>query len=187
MGSSPAQRLLCYRSTLERRFCRVTVPQVTVAAVKPKALPPFPIVEAYGYAADATTPEAKLARERKWCRFMDKECEKHRQYGFGYCSVSYAAADDERVHRTYAVCDHRLDGEPINQVLRDHFDSAEVVLVSEIVLTQPRTSFDYVAFEKARPDHVIAIETQAIDIRGGGVGPAWQAWEEDKTEDWRSR
>ena len=35
------------------------------------------------------------------------------------------------------------------------------------------------------PDDVIAIETQAIDIRGGGVGPAWRAWTENKVSKWR--
>ena len=34
--------------------------------------------------------------------------------------------------------------------------------------------------------NLIAIEAQAIDIRGGSVGPAWQAWEEGKVEDWRT-
>lgn len=32
----------------------------------------------------------------------------------------------------------------------------------------------------------IAIETQAIDIRGGGVGPAWQAFVDEKPREWRS-
>ncbi len=34
-------------------------------------------------------------------------------------------------------------------------------------------------------DNVIAIETQAIDIRGGGVGPAWNAWVDGKVPQWR--
>jgi hypothetical protein len=153
---------------------------------QPKGPPPFPIVEAYGYAADAATPDALQVRETRWCRFAGTPCEKFRQYRFGYCSVSYAAADDGGVPRVYAVCDHRLDGEPLATVVRDHFGATEVEVVPEIVLTDPRTSFDYVAFEKSHPENAIAIETQAIDIRGGGVGPAWQAWEEGKTANWRS-
>jgi hypothetical protein len=86
----------------------------------PKADKPFPIIEAFGYAADATTPEALDARERRWCRFTGTPCEKYIQYRLGSCSVTYAAADDKGQRRTYAVCDHRLDGAPIALALRDH-------------------------------------------------------------------
>ena len=145
----------------------------------------FPIIEAFGYAADATSPEAKDARQRRWCRFTGTECEKFRQYGFGYCSVTYAAADDGGIPRTYAVCDHRIDGPPVMLALRDHFGDTPAVLVPEIVLTNPRTSFDYVAFASEDVENILAMETQAIDIRGGGVGPAWQAWHEEKPHLWR--
>lgn len=146
----------------------------------------FPIVEAFGHRQDATTPKAKDAFERKWCPFAATPCEKFRQYGFGYCSVPYAAADDGGRPYTYAVCDHRLDGPPLAHVVADHFKTEKTVVVPEIVLTEPRTSFDYAAFAQDRPEDVIAIETQAIDIRGGGVGPAWQAWEEGRVADWRA-
>ncbi|MEI2679812.1 MAG: hypothetical protein V9G29_19250 [Burkholderiaceae bacterium] len=56
----------------------------------------------------------------------------------------------------------------------------------EIVLTDPRTSFDYVAFAQDDVEDIIAVETQAIDIRGGGVGPAWRAWEDCNVGDWRA-
>jgi len=147
---------------------------------------PFPIIEAFGYAADAATPEASDARTRRWCRFTGTACEKYRQYGYGNCSVTYAAAGDMGTQRTYAVCDHRLDGEPIRLAQRDHFGATKSVLVQEIVLASPRTSFDYVAFEAGNVENIIAIETQAIDIRGGGVGPAWKAWEDSKPEEWRA-
>ncbi len=151
---------------------------------------PFPIVEAFGYAADADSRESRAAREKRFCRFAEGPCEKYIQYRFGYCSVTYAAADDEGVRRTYAVCDHRLDGEPIQAVLTDHFGRAasKVRLVSEVVLTNPRTSFDYVGIivdAKGEITDVAAIETQSIDIRGGGVGPAWKAWMEGKPGKWR--
>jgi len=103
---------------------------------------PFPIIEAFGYAADAATPEASDARTRRWCRFTGTACEKYRQYGYGNCSVTYAAAGDMGTQRTYAVCDHRLDGEPIRLAQRDHFGATKSVLVQEIVLASPRTSFD---------------------------------------------
>lgn len=152
---------------------------------------PFPIVEAFGYAAHSATPNAKDALKRRHCRFSNTLCEKFRQYRFGYCSVTYAAADDSGIRRTYAVCDHRLDGDPLELVLRQHFGSrrAKAVLVPEVVLTNPRMSFDYVAIlpsTSGDTEEAIVIETQAIDIRGGGVGPAWAAWFEGKPEKWRS-
>ena len=90
--------------------------------------------------------------------------------------------------KTYAVCDHRLDGPPIQAVLRDHFGAIEPVrIASEVVLKEPRISFDYVAFEEAGGvvTDAIAIETQAVDLRGGGVGPAFRAWEEGNATEWR--
>jgi len=157
---------------------------------KPDESRPFPLVEAFGYAVDADTEESRDAREKRFCRFMGAPCEKYIQYRFGYCSVTYAAADDEGVRRTYAVCDHRLDGEPVHTVLADHFGGAagRVRLVPEVVLTNPRTSFDYAAItvgSDGEISDVVVIETQAIDIRGGGVGPAWKAWMAGKPEKWR--
>jgi hypothetical protein len=151
---------------------------------------PFPIIEAFGYAADADTAGARHARDRRFCRFMNAPCEKYIQYHFGYCSVTYAAADDDGVRRTYAVCDHRLDGAPMVSVLTDYFGAraGKAKLVPEVVLTNPRTSFDYVAITVGRDgeiDDVAAIETQSIDIRGGGVGPAWRAWMDGKPDRWR--
>lgn len=146
----------------------------------------FPIVETFGHSWDSATREAAEAAKQRWCPFSKNVCEKYRQYRFGYCSVTYAAADDGGKSHTYAVCDHRLDGAPLDFVIKDHFGSKKAVLVPEIVLTNPRTSFDYVAFAKGNIEDIIAIETQAIDIRGGGVGPAWRAWEDGKPEDWRA-
>jgi Restriction endonuclease NotI len=145
----------------------------------------FPIVEAFGYPVRSRTPPAQLAFESHHCPFTGYTCEKYRQYRFGYCSVTYAAADDKGVPHTYAVCDHRLDGPPLRFVLHDHFEDRAHVVVPEVVLTNPRTSFDYVAFDAENINDVVAVETQAIDIRGGGVGPAWRAWQEGRTDDWR--
>lgn len=145
----------------------------------------FPIVEIFGYRWDANSDTARATQQRRWCPFAAVACEKFRQYGFGYCSVTYAAADDEGIPRTYAVCDHRLDGAPLTHVIKDHFGSTQPLVVPEIVLTNPRTSFDYVALDRNHNENIIAIETQAIDIRGGGVGPAWRSWLDGKTADWR--
>lgn len=148
--------------------------------------PKFPIVEAFGYLYNATSEEARASIQDHWCPFSDTACEKFRQYGYGYCSVQYAAAGDARTPRTYAVCDHRLDGSPVDYVLKDHFGEAIATLVPEIVLTKPRTSFDYVAHAPNNIENIIAIETQAIDLRGGGVGPAWRALSDGRTDEWRS-
>lgn len=145
----------------------------------------FPIVEVFGHPWEATSSEAIDAFKRQWCPFTNSKCEKFRQYGYGYCSVTYAAADDKQQSSTYAVCDHRLDGAPLAHIVTDHFGGKHARLVPEIVLTEPRTSFDYVAVGEDDADDVIAIETQAIDIRGGGVGPAWRAWVDGKTHQWR--
>lgn len=145
----------------------------------------FPIVETFGYQWDATSEAAENAFGQKWCRFSDTECEKYRQYRFGYCSVQYAAAGDGGVAQTYAVCDHRLDGPPVERAMRDHFGDREWHLVPEIVLTAPRTSFDYVGLPKDGRDDVVVVETQSVDIRGGGVGPAWRAWQDGSVGSWR--
>ncbi|AVT36242.1 NotI family restriction endonuclease [Plantactinospora sp. BB1] len=150
----------------------------------------FPIVEAFGYPYDSTSPAAELARNRKWCPFVNGHCEKYAQYRYGYCSVTYAANWDAGTARTYAVCDHRLDGDPIRWAVRDHFGSTDATLVAEVAATsEPRLSLDYVAFADSLAAEggvdLIAIESQAIDLRGGGVGPAWRAFEEGAPEQWR--
>jgi hypothetical protein len=145
----------------------------------------FPIVEVFGHRWSSSSVVAQDVFAKNWCPFAANPCEKYRQYGFGYCSVPYAAADDGGIPRIYAVCDHRLDGEPLAHVVRDHFDVRPTRIVPEIVLTEPRTSFDYVVISQDDPEDVIAIETQAIDIRGGGVGPAWRAWRDGRADKWR--
>ncbi|MGW6021217.1 hypothetical protein [Streptomyces sp. NPDC055099] len=151
----------------------------------------FPIVEAFGYAHDSDSPSAAKAREEKTCPFADGLCEKYRQYGYGYCSVTYSADWNKGEQVTYAVCDHRLDGSPVEWAVGDYFPDQRATLVPEVQATSKpaKLNIDYVAFcdDPAYPDdtRIIAIETQAIDLRGGGVGPAWKAWEEDDVANWR--
>lgn len=155
---------------------------------RPSADENFPIVEAFGYSVDRATAQAKKAVADKACPFAGTACEKFKQYGYGYCSVSYAAQDDRGVRNTYAVCDHRLDGGPVRRAVADHFgNNPTVQLVPEVGLMTPKTSFDFCAFtvENDEVNDVIAIETQSIDIRGGGVGPAWAALMEGRKEEWR--
>lgn len=149
----------------------------------------FPLVEVYGYPHDSETPEARAAQEAEDCPFSGGSCEKRKQYGFAYCSVTYQANWDERQH-TYAVCDHRLDGSPILSAVRDYFGDQHAHLVPEVTVTQrPKLNLDYVAYanDAGRPGDIraIAIETQSIDLRGGGVGPAFDAWEAGEPEKWR--
>ncbi|MDH6624402.1 hypothetical protein M2271_002204 [Streptomyces sp. LBL] len=151
----------------------------------------FPIVEAFGFPYDSAAPEAAKARSEKACPFVGGLCEKYRQYHFGYCSVTYAANWNKGQQKTYAVCDHRLDGPPVEWAVTDYFGSDQATLVSEVMATsKPRLNIDYVAFsdDPSAPDgtRLIAIETQAIDLRGGGVGPAWEAWEADDVANWRA-
>lgn len=154
-----------------------------------RASPNFPIVEAFGYPVARPSKGARRAKKELWCPFAETPCEKYRQYGYGYCSVSYAASDDGGMPQIYAVCDHRLDGDPIRRAVADHFPKGrDVRIAAEIVLSNPRTSFDFAAFTEdasGEIDDLIVIEAQAIDMRGGGVGPAWQAWMNDEPERWR--
>ncbi|MFF0824969.1 hypothetical protein ACFYUR_31735 [Micromonospora haikouensis] len=150
----------------------------------------FPIVEAYGFPYDSSSSSAHEAWEEQRCPFMGNVCEKKRQYDYGYCSVTYSAQWDEGRQHPYAVCDHRLDGEPIDWAVRDHFGSAEATLVPEVTaVSQPKLNVDYVAYrdDPKAPEgtDLIAIEAQAIDLRGGGVGPAWRAWEDGNLAEWR--
>jgi hypothetical protein len=74
--------------------------------------------------------------------------------------------------------------------VRDHFGDAEVTLVPEVTATtDPKLNVDYMAFrdDPAAEEgfDLIAIETQAIDLRGGGVGPAWRAWRNGNAANWR--
>ncbi|MFB8776846.1 hypothetical protein [Streptomyces broussonetiae] len=151
----------------------------------------FPIVEAYGFPYNSSSPSAVETWKERSCPFAGGQCEKQRQYGFGYCSVTYAATWDSGQQRTYAVCDHRLDGPPVDWAVADYFGDRPTTLVPEVMATSsPRLNIDYVAFanDSSSPDgtSLIAIETQAIDLRGGGVGPAWKAWEENDVANWRA-
>jgi hypothetical protein len=148
---------------------------------------PFPLTEVFGFLWSSQTSEAKEHFSAKKCPFAGNACEKFRQYGFGYCSVPYAAKDDAGVRYIYAVCDHRVDGAPVQKAITDHYGGTQVELVSEVVLADPRTSFDYVAITRSGSTvtDAIVIETQAVDIRGGGVGPAFRAWSEQDASGWR--
>jgi hypothetical protein len=150
----------------------------------------FPIVETFGYHYKSSSAEAGSAWKRDHCRFAGGTCEKYRQYHYGYCSVKYSAEWDRGIPHIYAVCDHRFDGPPVQCAIRDHFGQTAATLVPEVTATlAPKLNLDFVAFVPDQTQEggmdVIAIETQAIDLRGGGVGPAWQAWEQGDTPKWR--
>lgn len=147
---------------------------------------PFPIVEVFGYDRHLRTDEARLAFAERWCPFANTSCEKFRQYGYGYCSVTYKSKYDT-THEVYAVCDHRLDGGPIDLAIKDYFGLKNTIKrVEELKLVNPDQSFDFIAIDLAN-DEFVAIESQAIDLRGGGVGPAWSAVIDGSPEEWRMR
>lgn len=150
----------------------------------------FPIMEAYGFPYDSSSTAAQQAWAGEACPFAGGHCEKRRQYKYGYCSVSYSADWDNGRQRPYAVCDHRLDGEPVSWAIRDYFGDKQATLIPEVTATsKPKLNIDYVAYvdDPNAPDgaDLIAIETQAIDIRGGSVAPAWEAWEARDSVNWR--
>jgi hypothetical protein len=154
----------------------------------PEADRPFPIVEIFGYERSLSSQEARDSFTRRWCPFAGVECEKYRQYGYGNCSVTYRAEAD-RKYEIYATCDHRLDGAPIWAAAEHYFGAehrSQIILVPEVVLTSPRQSFDFVALNLENNDFC-AIEAQAIDLRGGGVGPAFEALFEGNPHKWRQR
>jgi hypothetical protein len=127
---------------------------------------PFPLAEVYGYVRELPTEEARRNYAAAHCPFMESACEKYAQYGYGYCSVAYKTENDEHPE-IYAVCDHRLDGAPITAAIADFFGASEgVEVVSELQFRHPSQSFDYVAYRPS-DQAFVAIETQAIDIRGG--------------------
>lgn len=75
--------------------------------------------------------------------------------------------------------------------MSDFFGTQSATLVPEVMATsKPKLNIDYVAYcdDPAAVDgtRIIAIETQAIDLRGGGVGPAWNAWEAGDVANWRA-
>ncbi|MEU6767109.1 hypothetical protein ABZ916_31980 [Streptomyces sp. NPDC046853] len=149
----------------------------------------FPIVEIYGHLANSQSPEALAAQEAEHCPFTNTACEKRKQYEYGYCSVTYKASWDSQQH-PYAVCDHRLDGQPVMRAVSDYFADQSAFIIPEVTITEsPKLSLDYVAYtnDSGAPGGIraIAIETQAIDLRGGGVGPAFRAWEAGEPEKWR--
>jgi len=148
----------------------------------------FPIVEVFGYHRDLVSEESRAAFTSRICPFAGNQCEKFRQYGYGYCSVTYKA-DGDKAAEIYAVCDHRFDGSPISMAVDDFFgpeEAGEVAIVPEVVLTHPRQSFDFIALPK-QGQRFCAIEAQAIDLRGGGVGPAFHSILEGDPKSWRRR
>lgn len=151
----------------------------------PPAKKAFLIVEVFGYDKMLPTVMSRDAFNNRTCPFAGNQCEKFLQYGYGYCSVEYKSKYD-RESVVYAVCDHRLDGGPVQHAVRDHFDDiSNVRIVGELKFTNPDQSFDYVAIDPNSNDFVV-VETQAIDLRGGGVGPAWLGIFEGHPADWRA-
>lgn len=149
----------------------------------------FPVVEIFGYPPDADTASAKDARARCWCPFMDKPCSKLLSSAqTGICSIRYKAEGFDET--TWAVCQHRLKGEPFEDAVRRHFGrrSKDAELVTELRLNKPRMSLDGVGalFDGDDVDFV-GIEAQTIDTRGGSVKPLWEAYTTGRPHEWRDR
>lgn len=75
--------------------------------------------------------------------------------------------------------------------MADYFGDTKATLVPEVTATgTPKRNIDYIAFtgnlDASETGNIIAIETQTIDLRGGGVGPAWEAWKANDIDNWRA-
>jgi hypothetical protein len=157
----------------------------------PKSVPnDFPVAEAFGYPPDADTAAARDARARCWCPFMDKPCSKLLSAAqTGICSIHYKAEGFDET--TWAICQHRLKGDPFDDAVRRHFGSKakDAALVTELRLDEPRMSLDGVGVLITDDDEVdlVGIEAQTIDTRGGSVKPLWEAYSSGEPDKWRER
>ena len=150
----------------------------------------FPVAEAFGHPPDADTASARDARARCWCPFMDKPCSKLLSAAqTGICSIRYKAEGFDET--TWAICQHRLKGDPFEDAVGRHFGarSKDAALVTELRLDQPRMSLDGVGVLVEADDEVdlVGIEAQTIDTRGGSVKPLWEAYSSGEPDRWRER
>jgi hypothetical protein len=147
----------------------------------------FPIAEVFGLPYEGVVPATEQEHEERECPFSAVPCEKFRQYQLSTCSAWYAADGDDGVQKRYAICDHRLDGDPVQWAVSDYFGSQPTILIPEVTVARKPSKLcvDYFAFDSTRTK-VIAIETQAIDTRGGSLRPAWDAWLSGEPSSWRS-
>lgn len=151
----------------------------------------LPIVEAFGYPPDADTPQARDARERCWCPFVDGPCTKLlSSAGTAVCSLRYGA-EGFAADTVWAVCQHRLKGAPFQEAIDRHFGARapDARLVTELRVKQPRLSLDGVGVlvhDRAENDvEVVGIEAQTIDTRGGSVKGMWNAYVQGRPDSWR--
>jgi hypothetical protein len=150
----------------------------------------FPVAEAFGYPPDADTEAARDARNRCWCPFTDRPCSKLLSAAqTGICSINYKAEGFDET--TWAICQHRLKGEPFAEAVQRHFGprASEAALVTELRLDEPRMSLDGVGVLIEEDDEVdlVGIEAQTIDTRGGSVKPLWAAYASGAPDRWRDR
>lgn len=118
--------------------------------------------EIFGYPYFNTTAQAKDARGRHWCPFVDKVCYKRSRlinYPFGVCT---AHANDQEI----ALCPRRfLDGHTVFTDIAQHYfkTTSDILVFSEVGLTDIG-NFDFVMV-KHRPmssevEDFVAIEFQ---------------------------
>lgn len=124
--------------------------------------------EIFGYPLENQTTEAQQTRERYWCPFVDKVCNKRSgfiDFPFGVCSVEHHG-------QTNAICPRRFE-EPgsldnVSRVLEDvarHYfgDFNNVIPFSEVKLPKVGT-IDYVLVRhkplKAEVEDFVAVEFQ---------------------------
>lgn len=132
--------------------------------------------EIFGYPFWNRSEEAQDARERHWCPFGDRHCDKKSRlldFPFGVCSV-------ERNDQLYTICPRRFEERGsiigVSRVLEDialHYfgDFANTIVFSEVRLPKGG-SIDYVLVRhkpmKAEVDDFVSIEFQADSTTSTG-------------------
>jgi hypothetical protein len=132
--------------------------------------------EIFGYPTGNHSIEAKNVRERHWCPFVNKACNKRSRLidiPFGVCSVELRG-------KIHAICPRRFEEqgtiEGISRVLEDitlHYfgDSSNVIPFSEVRLPNVGT-IDYVLVRhkplRAEVEDFVSMEFQTDSTTGTG-------------------
>lgn len=127
--------------------------------------------EIFGHPIDVTSTQARKDRQKHWCPFVNRECNKKSRlirYPMGVCSIQYG---DQIV----AVSPRRfLQDNTVFKDIADHYFNSrnDLLLFSEVGLSQVGT-FDYVMV-KHKPlsrdiEDFVMIEFQAAQTTGTGA------------------
>lgn len=137
----------------------------------------FPIVEIFGFPADNDSDDAKEARRRYWCPFLDARCIKSGHdvpIPLGTCSVVSSYGPVVTCPKRFHGDDYGLIRSVASTLLGTQ---SQTVLLPEIGTT-PSSTFDWIAARHDGAGNVQdyhGIEVQSIDITGS-VRPFFEAF-----------